>query len=83
MGHQWPTGAAQQVQKITNQGAMCRFARDDRFKNMSITNLLDATDRALSFESLNDGLDRGVCRALFLGQPFLDFAHRSATQAPQ
>jgi hypothetical protein len=42
---------------------------------VGITNFLDAPNRTLAFQSINDGLDRCVRRAFLAGKAFLNLSH--------
>src|SRR5580658_1915727 len=76
IGDQQAGGTAEQIQNVTHQSASKLALVDGRLEQLSVADLLDFTHRAFFLESIDEGLHRGVCNALILGQAVENLADR-------
>src|ERR1700681_1350963 len=83
MGDDRLAPAAKKAQKLVNQSPLGHVARDQRFENVCVADLLDAAERPFCFQSIDGGLDRRVGRSFLDREGFLDFSNRGCSMNPE
>src|SRR5438093_1403385 len=83
VGHDGLCPSAEEAQQFVDQAALRAAARNHRFKNMSVADLLDAAHRLFRLQAIDGGLHGRICRPVSVRKGFLNLPDGGCAAIPE